>query len=103
MAGLVVGGQGEEVCENDEDMFDQVNLLSLPNEVLEYICCYVDMQSLCSLSQVCWRLNNIQESDVVWKAAFSKRLVILVHFHFYCITFWGHPGPNCSIPIMSWF
>ncbi|XP_043213781.1 F-box only protein 21-like [Amphibalanus amphitrite] len=72
-----IGNQkpGEPTNENQKEieMPDQMELLSLPSELLESICFYLDMQSLCSISQVCWRLNNIQESETVWKTAFFKR------------------------------
>ena len=77
MAGQELGAPSEtEPTSENEDITEQITLLSLPNEVLESIYYHLDMQSLCSISGVCWRLNNIQQSDVVWKTAFYKRFVL---------------------------
>ena len=68
----------QELISSDinQNKSDEVGLLSLPNEILENICFHLDIHSLCAVSKVCWRLNNIQESDRVWRAAFYKRFVM---------------------------
>ena len=80
MANQELKNAGENEGEDMADMTETSgynSLLGLPNEVLETICCHLDIQSLCSLSQVCWRLHNIQESDRVWRATFYKRFVLV--------------------------
>ena len=67
--------QNIPVEDEEQDESHQMHLLDMPNEVLETICCHLDMQSLCSISQTCLRLHLVEESDRVWRAAFYKRFV----------------------------
>ncbi|XP_037068330.1 F-box only protein 21-like [Pollicipes pollicipes] len=51
----------------------ETSLLSLPTEILEHILCFLSIEDIVSVSQVCRRLHDVHTSEKVWRFGFKSR------------------------------
>ncbi|XP_037086755.1 uncharacterized protein LOC119107426 [Pollicipes pollicipes] len=61
-----------------EDKDVEKSLLSLPTEILEHVLCFLSIEDLVSVSQVCRRLHDVHTSEKVWRFGFMSRYPRLV-------------------------